>query len=131
ERVNHRKRLLIVAISSNDEDSIVKRALEAGVDQYLVKPASREMLWQILAGASVPRASGGLGPAESLPTDEVVLDADLEATLSGFVASRREAIDDMPRAIESGDRAELKRLAHRLAGSFALYGFRWAAMHAK
>ena len=30
-------------------------------------------------------------------------------------------------ALESGDREGLRRAAHKLAGSFALYGFDWAA----
>ncbi|MFL5506245.1 MAG: response regulator, partial [Gemmatimonadales bacterium] len=131
EQVMHRKRLLIVAISSNDEDAIVKRALDAGCDQYLVKPASRGILWQILSGVKVPIASGGTAPAEVGPADEVVLDPDLEPTLHGFLESRRQALDEMPRALEAGDRAAFMRLAHRLAGSFALYGFKWAAVESK
>ena len=131
ERERHRKRILIVAISSNDEDAIIRRALAAGCDQYLVKPASREILWQILAGATVPLASGGAGPADAQASDDVTLDPDLERTLHDFLASRREALDEMPRALQAGDRATFKRLAHRLAGSFALYGFRWAASESK
>jgi CheY-like chemotaxis protein/HPt (histidine-containing phosphotransfer) domain-containing protein len=131
ERIMHRKRITIIAISSNDEDAIVRRALAAGCDQYLVKPASREILWQILSGVAVPLASGGAGPAEVSPTDDVVLDPDLEPTLPGFLESRRQALDEMPRALETGDRPGFKRLAHRLAGSFALYGFKWAAAEAK
>lgn len=130
EREKHRKRLLIVAISSNDEEVIVRRALAAGCDQYLVKPASREILWQILAGAVVPLASGG-APASARADDEVALDPDLQATLPGFLQSRREALDEMPQALAAGDRAAFKRLAHRLAGSFALYGFKWASSQAK
>lgn len=131
ERVMHRRNLLIVAISSNDDESIVKRALDAGCDQYLVKPASRGILWQILSGVKVPIASGGSPAAEVASTDEVVLDPDLEPTLHGFLESRRQALDEMPRALEAGDRAAFTRLAHRLAGSFALYGFKWAAAESK
>jgi CheY-like chemotaxis protein len=131
EREKHRKRLLIVAISSNDEEAIVQRALAAGCDQYLVKPASRAILGRILAGATVPLASGGTGPAAVSPADEVTLDPDLERTLPAFLESRRQALDEMPHALASGDRAAFKRLAHRLAGSFSLYGFRWAAAEAK
>jgi PAS domain S-box-containing protein len=131
ERVRHRKPLLIIAISSNDEHAIVKRALAAGCDQYLVKPAPREVLWQILAGANVPLASGGVGTDAAHRDDEVELDPDLEGALAGFLRSRREALEAMPRALENGNRPEFKRLAHRLAGSFALYGFRWAAAESK
>ena len=37
----------------------------------------------------------------------------------------------MPRVLQAGDRAGFTRLAHRLAGSFALYGFKWAAAESK
>jgi two-component system response regulator BaeR len=51
----------------------------------------------------------------------------LKATLPEFLGSRRELLDEMPAALAAGDRAHFKRCAHRLAGSFALYGFAWAA----
>jgi HPt (histidine-containing phosphotransfer) domain-containing protein len=57
----------------------------------------------------------------------VELDADLEAALPGFLASRREVLGEMAGALGAGDRARFKRVAHKLAGSFNLYGFRWAA----
>jgi HPt (histidine-containing phosphotransfer) domain-containing protein len=131
EKKQLRKRALIVAISSNDEEVIVKRALAAGCDRYLVKPAPRELLWQILAGATVPLVSGGTQSAEALPSDDVLLDPDLEAALPGFLTSRREGLDEMRRALETADRVAFKRVAHRLAGSFALYGFKWAATQCK
>jgi two-component system response regulator BaeR len=37
----------------------------------------------------------------------------------------------MRRALEAADRVAFKRVAHRLAGSFALYGFKWAAAQCK
>jgi len=33
----------------------------------------------------------------------------------------------MPVTLAADDRVRFKRLAHKLAGSFTLYGFRWAA----
>ncbi len=131
ERSKNRKRLLIIAISSNDEEAIVKRALAAGCDQYLVKPAPRETLWKLLSGVSVPLASGGVGAAEARASDDIVLDPDLEPALDGFLASRREALEELPRTLAAGDRDAFRRIAHRLAGSFALYGFRWASIESR
>jgi two-component system response regulator BaeR len=37
----------------------------------------------------------------------------------------------MRRALQAADRVAFKRIAHRLAGSFALYGFKWAAAQCK
>ena len=54
------------------------------------------------------------------------LDRDLRATLPEFLRSRREVLDELPQALAAGNREEFRRLAHKLAGSFALYGFKWA-----
>src|SRR5262249_39559492 len=59
--------------------------------------------------------------------DSVRIDEDLKDTMSEFLASRRALLDEMPAALAAGDRTHFKRCAHRLAGSFGLYGFAWAA----
>jgi CheY-like chemotaxis protein len=117
------KPLRIVAISSNDDTRSIERALNSGCDDYLVKPAARETLWAVLAGAETPQRAGEKAAGES---DPVRLDADLRATLPDFLRSRREALDELPQALAAGDREKFRRLAHKLAGSFALYGFQWA-----
>jgi PAS domain S-box-containing protein len=131
ERAEARRRCRIIAISSNDDSATIERALAAGCDQYLVKPAPRETLLRLLAGASAPAAAAAAGAPEPAPSDEVRVDADLRARMPEFLASRRAVLDQMPQALASGDRVLFRRLAHRLAGSFALYGFRWAALQCK
>jgi len=129
ERADGRKRCTIVAISSNDEDAIIRRALAAGCDHYQVKPAPRETLLRLLGDA--PPAPAPKPAADSSAADPVEVDADLEAALPAFLASRREALQELTQALAGGDRAAAKRLAHKLAGSFNLYGFRWAAAQCK
>ena len=118
-----RKPCRIIAISSNDDPRVIERALNAGCDDYLVKPAPRETLWAVLAGTEKPRTAAATAAAKS---DPVQLDADLRPTLPDFLRTRREALDELPRALAAGDRARFGRLAHKLAGSFSLYGFKWA-----
>jgi CheY-like chemotaxis protein len=119
-----KKPLRIVAISSNDDTRSIERALNSGCDDYLVKPAARETLWAVLAGSEKTPARKREEDAHE--KDPVNLDADLRATLPDFLRSRREALDELPQALAAGDREKFRRLAHKLAGSFALYGFRWA-----
>jgi len=126
EREGGRKRCTIVAISSNDEAAIIQRALAAGCDHYHVKPAPRETLLRLLSG-EVSSAALKAAPDADAPEETIELDPDLGAALPGFLASRREALAEMGEALGKGDRARFKRLAHKLAGSFVLYGFRWAA----
>src|SRR5207248_3063326 len=70
ERAQGRKRSLIVAISSNDEERIIARARAAGCDQYVVKPAPRDVLWRILGAsagevAAKPTSSDGAADTDS------------------------------------------------------------------
>jgi DNA-binding response OmpR family regulator/HPt (histidine-containing phosphotransfer) domain-containing protein len=52
---------------------------------------------------------------------------ELQGELPAFLASRREALREMQQAFLNGDSEQGFRTAHRLAGSFALFGFRRAA----
>jgi two-component system response regulator BaeR len=70
-------------------------------------------------------------PAAEAPaataSDPIDIDPDLRSSLPAFYASRRRALESIAAALSADDRMAVKRLAHKLAGSFALYGFRWAA----
>jgi PAS domain S-box-containing protein len=131
EQAGGRKRCKIVAISSNDERAIMERALAAGCDDYLVKPAPRDTLWRILAGVpfedSLATEDEEAEEKEADRSDPVFVDADLRESLPAFLESRRQALDEMPQALAAGDRARFQRLAHRLAGSLPLYGLLWGS----
>jgi len=47
--------------------------------------------------------------------------------LAEFIASRQQLLGDMSQALQDGDRGEVRRIAHQLAGGFGLYGFAWAS----
>jgi PAS domain S-box-containing protein len=131
EKKGDRKRCKIIAVSSNDEREIIERAIAAGCDDYLVKPAPRETLWQMLAGTgSVFSISSFLDKDKETAsrTDAVLLDPELHSSLPAFLDSRRKALVEAAGALGAGDRPRFRRVAHRLAGSFALYGFAWAAL---
>lgn len=49
--------------------------------------------------------------------------AGLKDKLPKFLAARRALIAEMAQALDADERATVARIAHRLAGSFALYGF--------
>jgi len=133
EKEGGRKRCKIIAISSNDDRATMQRARDAGCDEYLVKPAQRETLWQILAGHAAPFAAEEK-PAkqkEAGPADPIVVDGDLRSMLPKFLQSRRDMLDEMPLALARRDREAFARLAHKLAGGFLAYGFAWAAAQSK
>jgi signal transduction histidine kinase/CheY-like chemotaxis protein len=108
-----RRRCPVIAFSSFDDDATRRRCEDAGFDGYLAKPATRERIHELVRG------TGGAGVAP--------VDADLAALLPSFVASRERLLDELETALAAGERGTAARLAHKLAGAFALYGFAAAA----
>lgn len=136
-------RCVIIGLSSHDDEEARRRSLEAGCDLYLTKPVTKEELRRALLGltdagsavhlpSAAPPSTDGTDIADpARPEDAVYVDSDLRDGLPSFLQSRREAVDSMIESCAAGDAAGVRQLAHRLSGSFALYGFRWAASHCK
>ena len=129
---------LIVALSSHDDDETRERALAAGFDDYLTKPVTREIVQGLLlehhAVIGAPPAPAAAQVADAPPADPadpVQVDAEIEPILADFLASRRALVGQLVAAADGGDRGEVRRIAHLLAGSFALYGFAWAGERAR
>lgn len=131
EREQHRRPILAIALSAHDDEATRRRALERGFDLYLTKPVRREQLLAALRGVGGAGTTDAPAPAPAARDAVVPIDADLRDALPGFLASRRVALVEMRDAAAGGDRALVRGLAHRLAGSFALYGFHWAAAAAQ
>jgi CheY-like chemotaxis protein/signal transduction histidine kinase len=139
EKLARQRRCVIIGLSAHDDEEIMRRSLEAGCDLYLTKPVTKEEIQRALLGVTGAGTNGQSSiiadaPATTILTpaqveDPVCVDIDLRDSLPSFLQSRREAIDDMTEAVTAGNIAGLQQLAHRLAGSFALYGFRWASGH--
>lgn len=137
ERATLAPRCTMIALSSHEDDETRARALAAGFDRYLTKPVTREVINEallelnVLIGQALPAAAPAGPAAVPGPDEPVLVDPDVEPVLAEFLDSRRELVDAMLRAIDADDRAELRRIAHLLAGSFALYGFLWAGEQAR
>lgn len=119
-------RVLGIALSSHDDEETRQQALAAGFDFYLSKPVTRDVLQRTLAG--LVEGQGGAvaavdAPASAAADDAVRIDPALAPMIEGFLASRRAVTAEMAAALEAGDREALRKHAHKLAGSFALYGF--------
>ena len=131
-----RKPSKVIAFSSYDDDAIRRRCVEAGFDAYLSKPAPRERIHEILravaAGLALPDqampARPGAGAGPDSPVD---VDPDLRAALPRFIETRAALVEELRTALAAGDREAARRHAHKLAGSFALYGFAWASAESR
>lgn len=137
------KRCRIMALSSHDDAATQAAALAAGFDLYLTKPVTRHAVHAALAefalidsaeggGHEGPQpASAGLHDSGMDGARDVVIDPDMQPMIAGFVESRLSLLDALEAAVLAGDREELRRIAHQLSGSFALYGFNWASAQGK
>jgi CheY-like chemotaxis protein/HPt (histidine-containing phosphotransfer) domain-containing protein len=125
ESRTRRKRAVVIALSSHDDNETRARCLASGFDYYLTKPVTRELLRQTLA-----RLCGGEATS-AREMAEITVDDDVRDMIPQFLASRRELASELFIALGEGDRERLRRTAHKLSGSFALYGMRWAADHCR
>jgi PAS domain S-box-containing protein len=125
ERATGRRPSVIVLLSSHDDAQTANRALEAGCDLFLTKPIAKEALLRTVLWAS--NAAGGGQPSDAFDLEDqgapVTIDPELRDRLPGFLSTRRELLATMA----ASDAEQVRRLAHRMAGSFGLYGFEWAA----
>ncbi|MEO8143857.1 MAG: response regulator [Betaproteobacteria bacterium] len=124
-------RRAMIAMSSHDDPAIAERSLQAGFDRCLTKPVSPDAIRR--AVADLGRAASPVPAPRDTPgpNDKVIVQANLRGVLPGFLASRRALLDDLAEAVARGDAEGSRALAHKLAGSFSLYGFHWAAAQGK
>ncbi len=137
-----RSRCRIVMLSGNDADSVPGRAVLAGADRFLAKPATRERLLATLlelelgvaAVESVTAARPAPAPAHDGPQDGeeiLVVEPEWAEAFPAFLSGYRESVENMARALGDGDRSDLQFLAHRLAGGLSAMGLHWASRQSR
>ena len=116
----------IIAFSAHDDEASRRRSIAAGFDLHLGKPSSQDEILKLLASLGCGGRSANTVP-EVLPEATVWIDEDLFEAIPGFLESRRAPVALLRQTLESGDREFLRQLAHKLKGSFGMYGFKWAS----
>ncbi len=105
----------LIALSSHQGAAMRQHCLEAGFDRVLTKPISKRALLEEL--------KHGLSGSTA-----VCLDREIADLVPGFLEMQRRLMEQIEAGIEQHDDGALRALAHRLQGSFSMYGFH-AASH--
>ncbi len=131
ETASGRPRCFAVVLSSHDDEQTRARCLASGFDHYLTKPVTRDLIQQTLldhcAAAAHPAAFPGSIPHPGMAPETVQVDPDMVELMPAFLSSRHDILDAMDQAVLADDRESVRRGAHQLAGSMAVYGFHWGA----
>ncbi len=130
----------IIALTASAMQGDRERCLAAGMDDYVSKPVGPEQLEAVLrrwipaldsAGWESPRPpdwverTGGAVDWDVLAELLAMTKPEfLQELLGIFVQDSRVMLADLRRAHEAGDRAEWRRIAHKLRGSCATIGAR-------
>ncbi|HSV34922.1 MAG TPA: response regulator [Ramlibacter sp.] len=134
DRLEH---LPIVAMTANAMEQDRRKCMEAGMNDFLVKPIDPEDMWTVLlrwlrprrptpaaATPKVPAATAAGSPPDDLPQGIDGLDTTLGlsrmmgkkslylAMLKRYVAGQRDVTQDIRQALAAGDAATAERLAH-------------------
>lgn len=115
----------IIGLTANAFASDRQNCLDAGMDEFLAKPVTREKLERAFAALVRPMAAeatpvsvaGGVDHAARRALfDEIGPDA-ARGLVEMFVGESRRLLGDIRRAAEAGDTEALKALLHQLKGS--------------
>jgi CheY-like chemotaxis protein len=135
EQAAGRRPSTIHALSAHDDETTRDRCLEAGCNGYLVKPVDDTHLVQVLVDMGLatpfdlpeaPRASSGSQNAAEAGAGGdpvVVVDADLEDLIPAFLDRKRDELRQIPPLVGNGEFESVRKIGHKLKGSFNIYGF--------
>ena len=132
-------RVPIIAMTANAMQGDREKALQAGMDDYVVKPVRVEELEAVLARWVAGAEPAPDGKGETLPEDEPALDPEvisglrdleegspglLEELVEMFLQDTPPRIEALGVAVEEGDAHSVERIAHSIKGSSGNMGGR-------
>lgn len=122
----------VVMLTADSAQTEVRRAMELGVQDYILKPFKREVLvtrLQRLSQQSPGKESSSMNPSPSHLTaadqkkETVIVDASFEPLMPKFLANRKKEVVAMQEALAKQDFETVRQIAHGMKGAGGSYGF--------
>ena len=129
ERVRQLRRAPVIALSANVSTEEIERSRIAGIDDFIAKPTPLALLASTLqrylplrkfvADAQTHPASARQTPSMATTAAQAGLDREL---IKDFLATTRDDLAALRRALHDGDAPAVAREAHRIKGASGLVG---------
>jgi hypothetical protein len=107
----------VLALTAHAFADMAARSLEAGFTAVLTKPIRKATLLEALAHCT----AGGL--AAGVPKNVIEVEDDMKDVVPGYLEKRRAEIPVYNEALAASDFDAIKKLAHKMKGTGAGYGF--------
>lgn len=132
----------VIALSAHDDPESRQKCLEVGFADYLTKPVDRKRLLNTLLRffnkkmdhrafkSSQPMEeeikTGSKQHREDIEDKYLIeVDADLKDLIPDFLDNKRTDLESIQDALERKDFDRLRKMGHKLKGSFHMYGFNY------
>ncbi|MGE0471282.1 MAG: response regulator [Nitrospira sp.] len=122
----------VVMLTADSAQAEVRRAMDLGVQDYILKPFKREVLVTRLQQLSRQTQDKETLKMSHSPLDlqaanqnnaTVIVDASFEPLMSKFMANRKKEVTAMQEALARQDFETVRTIAHGMKGAGGSYGF--------
>lgn len=122
EEQNNKIPMPILALTAHAHPGDKEKCIAAGCSEYLAKPFSRQQLFAAVTRLLKDRPLAEEGPDNAPEHPEVTIDPDIAELLPGYLANRKNDLQQIEKALARNDYETIGRIAHSIKGSGGSYG---------
>jgi signal transduction histidine kinase/CheY-like chemotaxis protein len=111
----------VMALTAHAFGDMIVKGRKAGFTDVLTKPIRRATLLESLARFGPPKS--GITPPPPVPASRVPIQEGMEDVVPGYLEKRRADVALYRQHLKDGDFSSIAKLAHKMKGTGAGYGF--------